>query len=144
MALLSAVTEHNYQADPFNKLTPSQCLCQFIPLSVCYSALCAVCFNAHLSIPIIPILLCLCLCQCMLVILVAECLLCFLSLYILNYSKPFLCFCFCLLCTLLSLSCLSLLICCNFFFPDSLFHLFPYVLASALCSSILNAFFSHL
>lgn len=56
MALLSAVTEHNYQADLFSKLSPLLCLWSVYP-SVGVE-LSAVCFDALMPVsppPIIPI-----------------------------------------------------------------------------------------
>ena len=139
MALLSAVTEHNYQADPFSKLTPSLCLCRFIPLSVCHSALCAVRFNARLSIPIIPIslLLCVSVYFCWSVRRQRVFTLFYFSLYspspaslfpLLLFALPTAPF------SLLSFSSNLLQV----FLSDSLFHLSPSVLASALRSRFLR------
>ena len=135
MALLSAVTEHNYQADPFSKLTPSLCLCRFIPLSVCHSALRAVCSNARLCRPHYPHFtapVCFCL---LTLVRPAE------SVYLVSFllmfsfsSKSSLCFCFahCSLSLSLSLSLplspslspFFLLLCCKFS-PLTAFFLFP-------------------
>lgn len=139
MALLSAVTEHNYQADPFSKLTPSLCLCRFIPPSVCHFALCAVCFNAHLSIPIIPISLlwCVSVCYCWSVYPKVFTLL-YLSLFssvhqaFLPFSVQF------SHCSPFSPFSSNLL---QVFFSDSLFHLPSSALASTLCSGFLSFFF---
>lgn len=106
------------------------------------SSLCAVCFNAHPSIPIIPISLPLCVSVCLhwSVWLGVFTLFYFLSGYILLSSKPFLSFC--LLCPPLPLllSCFSSNLL-QLFFPDSLFHLPPSLLASAQCFSFLRCFF---
>ncbi len=139
MALLSAVTEHNYQADPFSKLTLSLCLCRFIPLSVCHSALCAVCFNAHLSIPIIPISPLLCV---SVYLRWSVWLRVFTLFYFSLYSplqQAFSLFLFALP-TAPSLPSFSSNLL-QVFFSDSSFHLSPSVLASALCSSFLGWFF---
>lgn len=136
MALLSAVTEHNYQADPFSKLTPSLCLCRFIPLSVCHSALCAVYFNAHLSIPIIPISLLLCVSVYFhWSVWLRVFTLFYFSLYSpLKQAFSLLLFALPNAASLLSFSSNLLQV----FFSDSLFHLSPSVLVSALRSRFLR------